>query len=174
LTTGTACRLRASRGASRAWPASARQRTRSSARRRCRANNYLRSTGETMGRPRASKYRDPGEHRGYIFRPTALKCPRCGGPCKSLVTKKLGTARGVECTECDWSQYPGNAPPLGSTDASRAAAEEQRAREAKSHQPVYARNRQKVPKSAKPSPPAENDAVECPRTGELDEGRATP
>lgn len=77
-----------------------------------------------MGRNRSKYYRDPGENAGYLWRETALKCPKCGGACKALVTTKLGNARGIECTECPWSQYPGNAPPLSSTEASRQAAAE--------------------------------------------------
>lgn len=72
-----------------------------------------------MARAKNPRYRDPGEHAGYRWRDTHLKCPKCGGACRVLTTPALGNARGIECTACPWSQYPGNAPPLPSTDASR-------------------------------------------------------
>lgn len=72
-----------------------------------------------MARPRAEKYRDPSEYAGYTFIPCDLLCPKCKGATRVLVTPKRGNSRGIECTECSWSQYPGNAPTLGSTAESR-------------------------------------------------------
>lgn len=81
-----------------------------------------------MARPRARKYRDPGEHAGYRWRDTHLRCPRCGGACRTLETSQRGSARGIECKECDWSQFPGNAPPLGTTPAAEETKQHREAR----------------------------------------------
>lgn len=68
-----------------------------------------------MGRRRSSRYRDSAEYAGARFYPSPVVCPKCGGACRSLLTDRLRKPRGIECTVCNWSQYPGNAPPLGPT-----------------------------------------------------------
>jgi hypothetical protein len=49
-------------------------------------------------------------------------CPKCGGATEALFTPSKGKPRGIRCTECPWSQFPGNAPPLSSTPESRQRA----------------------------------------------------
>jgi hypothetical protein len=65
-----------------------------------------------MGRKTNKTYRDPAEYAGYLFESAVVRCPKCGKPCRLLVSPKRGKARGIECTECTWSQYPGNAPTI--------------------------------------------------------------
>ena len=68
-----------------------------------------------MGRRKAEQFRDPSEYAGATFISSHRLCPKCKGACRVLVTPKRGNVRGIECTVCKWSQYPGNSPKIGGT-----------------------------------------------------------
>lgn len=91
-----------------------------------------------------------------------------------LLTAARGNPRGLECTACPWSQYPGHAPELSSTPESRKEAAAQLEREAAAHRERMAESpdsRKFPPKNAKTP---KSDAPGCPQSDDSDPERAHP
>lgn len=75
--------------------------------------------------------RDRARQRGATFHETPHKCTRCGGLIRALRTRDMKRLIGLECSDCDWMQYPDILPPISSTpeaDAERARHEKNAAK----------------------------------------------
>ena len=50
--------------------------------------------------------RDRAEYSGATFAESHLNCPKCNSKTHVLQTPITKKIRGIECSNCDWSQYP--------------------------------------------------------------------